>query len=121
MAINRIYAHKWRSSANCCIFNETIYNKAAIYSAMCFLRLLGLFSAHVLLEQQSSSLYIQFNLLHSYLVIILSISAMQVTKLASIFSSSDAYVFMLVLSFVALIIACFLCLKVALQKSESKS
>ncbi|MGH0941227.1 DHA2 family efflux MFS transporter permease subunit [Bacillus mycoides] len=50
-----------------------------------------------------------------------SISAMQVTKLASIFSSSDAYVFMLVLSFVALIIACFMPKKVALQKSESKS
>ncbi|MGH0947101.1 DHA2 family efflux MFS transporter permease subunit [Bacillus mycoides] len=50
-----------------------------------------------------------------------SISTMQVTKLASIFSSSDAYVFMLVLSFVALIIACFMPKKVALQKSESKS
>lgn len=50
-----------------------------------------------------------------------SISAMQVTKLASIFSSSDAYVFMLVLSFVALIIACFMPKKVALQKFESKS
>lgn len=50
-----------------------------------------------------------------------SISAMQVTKLASIFSSSDAYVFMLVLSFVALFIACFMPKKVALQKSESKS
>ncbi|OTY18675.1 MFS transporter [Bacillus mycoides] len=47
-----------------------------------------------------------------------SISAMQVTKLASIFSSSDAHVFMLVLSFVALIIACFMPKKVALQKSE---
>lgn len=47
-----------------------------------------------------------------------SISAMQVTKLASIFSSSDAYVFMLVLSFVALIIACFMPKKVALQKSS---
>ncbi|PGZ06250.1 MFS transporter [Bacillus cereus] len=50
-----------------------------------------------------------------------NISAMQVTKLSSIFSSSDAYVFMLVLSFVALIIACFMPKKVAIQKYESKS
>ncbi|WP_242212801.1 DHA2 family efflux MFS transporter permease subunit [Bacillus cereus group sp. BfR-BA-01383] len=50
-----------------------------------------------------------------------NISAMQVTKLSSIFSSSDAYVFMLVLSFVALIIACFMPKKVAIQKYEIKS
>ncbi|OFD42507.1 DHA2 family efflux MFS transporter permease subunit [Bacillus mycoides] len=50
-----------------------------------------------------------------------NISVMQVKKLSSIFSSSDAYAFMLVLSFVALIIACFMPKKVALQKSESKS
>lgn len=50
-----------------------------------------------------------------------NISPMQVTKLTSIFSSSDAYVFMLVLSFIALIIACFMPKKVATQKYESKS
>ena len=46
---------------------------------------------------------------------------MQVTKLASIFSSSDAYVFMLVLSFVALIVACFMPKKTIIQKSQSQS
>jgi len=50
-----------------------------------------------------------------------SISAMQVTKLSSIFSSSDAYEFMLVLSFVAHIFACFMPKKVATKKSDSKS
>ena len=37
-----------------------------------------------------------------------NISAKQLAELASIFGSSDAYLFMLVLSFVALIVACFM-------------
>ena len=37
-----------------------------------------------------------------------NITARQLAKLASIFGSSNAYVFMLVLSFVALIFACFM-------------
>ena len=47
------------------------------------------------------------------------ISAKQLEALASIFGSSDAYVFMLVLSFVALIVACFMPKKTANQKSQS--
>ena len=50
-----------------------------------------------------------------------NISAMQLAKLSSIFSASDAYVFMLFLSFVALIFACFMPKKVAIQKCESES
>ncbi|MEW9673163.1 DHA2 family efflux MFS transporter permease subunit [Ammoniphilus sp. 3BR4] len=50
-----------------------------------------------------------------------NISAVQLAKLASIFGSSDAYVFMLFLSFVALIFACLMPNKVAIQKSESES
>ncbi|MCI0767010.1 DHA2 family efflux MFS transporter permease subunit [Bacillus sp. TL12] len=50
-----------------------------------------------------------------------NISAMQLAKLSSIFSSSDAYVFMLFLSFVALIFACFMPKKVAIQKCEGES
>ncbi|PFN05213.1 DHA2 family efflux MFS transporter permease subunit [Bacillus cereus] len=50
-----------------------------------------------------------------------NISAMQLAKLSSIFSSSDAYVFMLFLSFVAFIFACFMPKKVAIQKCESES
>ena len=48
-----------------------------------------------------------------------SISAKQLEALASIFGSSDAYVFMLVLSFVALIVACFMPKKTTIQKSQS--
>ncbi len=46
------------------------------------------------------------------------ISAMQLGKLASIFGASDAYTFMLVLSFVALIVTCFMPAKK--QNSKSK-
>ncbi|MFE0503863.1 DHA2 family efflux MFS transporter permease subunit [Peribacillus butanolivorans] len=49
------------------------------------------------------------------------ISAIQLAKLSSIFSSSDAYVFMLFVSFVALIFACFMPKKVAIPKYESES
>ena len=48
-----------------------------------------------------------------------NISAKQLAELASIFGSSDAYVFMLVLSFVALIVACFMPKKTVIQKSQS--
>ena len=48
-----------------------------------------------------------------------NITAMQLAKLASIFGSSNAYVFMLVLSFVALIVACFMPKKSTIQKSQS--
>lgn len=47
-----------------------------------------------------------------------NITAMQVSKLSSIFSSSDAYMFMLVLSFVALIIACFTPKKVIIKDTK---
>ncbi|HDW3056825.1 TPA: multidrug MFS transporter [Bacillus cereus] len=47
-----------------------------------------------------------------------NISAMQVTNLSSIYSSSDAYVFMLVLSIVALIIACFMPKKVIIKDTK---
>ena len=50
-----------------------------------------------------------------------NIPALQVTKLSSIFSSSDAYVFMLFLSFVALIISCFMPKKAVTERFESKS
>ncbi|ACK96772.1 multidrug MFS transporter [Bacillus sp. Root11] len=43
---------------------------------------------------------------------------MQVTNLSSIYSSSDAYVFMLVLSIVALIIACFTPKKVIIKDTK---
>lgn len=46
-----------------------------------------------------------------------NITAMQLAKLASIFGSSDAYVFMLILSFVALILAFFMPKKKQLNKS----
>ncbi|MGW6380566.1 DHA2 family efflux MFS transporter permease subunit [Peribacillus butanolivorans] len=49
------------------------------------------------------------------------ISAIQLAKLSSIFSSSDAYVFMLFVSFVALIFACFMPKKVAIPKYERES
>ncbi|MEC2395219.1 MFS transporter, partial [Bacillus toyonensis] len=49
-----------------------------------------------------------------------NVTATQVTKLSSIFSSSDAYVFMLVLSFIALIIASFMPKKVVIKRYESK-
>ncbi len=48
-----------------------------------------------------------------------NISSTNVAKLSSIFGSSDAYVFMLVLSFVALISAFFMPKKTAIQKSQS--
>ncbi|MGE1167130.1 MFS transporter, partial [Peribacillus simplex] len=48
-----------------------------------------------------------------------NITATQVTKLSSIFSSSDAYVFMLVLSFIALIIVSFMPKKVVIKRYES--
>jgi hypothetical protein len=48
-------------------------------------------------------------------------ATMQLAKLSSIFSSSDAYVFMLFLSFVAFIFACFMPKKAAIQKCESES
>ena len=44
-----------------------------------------------------------------------SIAAIQLAKLSSIFGSGDAYLFMLFLSFVALIFACFMPKKVATQ------
>ncbi|WP_338448392.1 DHA2 family efflux MFS transporter permease subunit [Niallia oryzisoli] len=50
-----------------------------------------------------------------------NISAMQLEKLASILGSSNAYIFMLVLSFVAFILACFMpAKKTGKQKSTSK-
>lgn len=49
-----------------------------------------------------------------------NVTTTQVTKLSSIFSSSDAYVFMLVLSFIALIIASFMPKKVVIKRYESK-
>ncbi|MFB7637546.1 DHA2 family efflux MFS transporter permease subunit [Peribacillus butanolivorans] len=49
------------------------------------------------------------------------ISAIQLAKLSSIFSSSDAYVFMLFVSFAALIFACLMPKKVAIPKYESES
>ena len=48
-----------------------------------------------------------------------TITTIQLEALASIFGSSDAYVFMLVLSFVALIVACFMPKKTIIQKSQS--
>ena len=50
-----------------------------------------------------------------------NITAIQLEALASIFGSSDAYVFMLILSFVALIFACFMPKKAAIKKNESES
>ena len=50
-----------------------------------------------------------------------NISAIQLEALASIFGSSDAYVFMLILSFVALIFACFMPKKAVIQKNEGES
>jgi pyrroline-5-carboxylate reductase len=50
-----------------------------------------------------------------------NITAIQLEALASILGSSDAYVFMLALSFVALIIACFMPKKAANKKSEDES
>ncbi len=50
-----------------------------------------------------------------------NITAIQLAKLSSIFGSSDAYLFMLFLSFVALIFACFMPKKVATQKFESEA
>ncbi|SDZ45906.1 DHA2 family efflux MFS transporter permease subunit [Bacillus sp. 166amftsu] len=47
-----------------------------------------------------------------------NISAMQLAKLSSIFGSSDAYVFMLVLSIVALIFVCFMPKKAAIPKAK---
>uniref|UniRef100_UPI00382761F2 DHA2 family efflux MFS transporter permease subunit n=1 Tax=Peribacillus asahii TaxID=228899 RepID=UPI00382761F2 len=49
-----------------------------------------------------------------------NISALQLAKLASIFGSSDAYVFMLVLSFVPFIFVCMMPKKAAIPKSESQ-
>ncbi|MED3728763.1 DHA2 family efflux MFS transporter permease subunit [Priestia filamentosa] len=50
-----------------------------------------------------------------------NMAAMQLAKLSSIYGSSDAYMFMLVLSFVALILATLMPKKVAVQKEKSKS
>ena len=50
-----------------------------------------------------------------------SIAAIQLAKLSSIFGSGDAYLFMLFLSFVALIFACFMPKKVATQKLEKEA
>ncbi|SCC48604.1 Drug:H+ antiporter-2 (14 Spanner) (DHA2) family drug resistance MFS transporter [Bacillus cereus] len=50
-----------------------------------------------------------------------NITAIQLAKLSSIFGSSDAYLFMLFLSFVALIFGCFMPKKVATQQLESKA
>ena len=50
-----------------------------------------------------------------------NITAIELEALASILGSSDAYVFMLALSFVALIIACFMPKKAAIKKSEGES
>lgn len=47
-----------------------------------------------------------------------NISAKQLAKLASILGSSDAYVFMLVLSFVAFILACLMPKKLAAKKAK---
>lgn len=47
-----------------------------------------------------------------------NITAIQLAKLASIFGSNDAYAFMLVLSIVALIFACFMPKKTAIQKAK---
>ena len=48
-----------------------------------------------------------------------TITTKQLEALASIFGSSDAYVFMLILSFVALIVACFMPKKTIIQKGQS--
>ncbi|WP_026567155.1 DHA2 family efflux MFS transporter permease subunit [Bacillus sp. UNC41MFS5] len=45
---------------------------------------------------------------------------MELSKLASIYGASDAYIFMLVLGFVALIVAFFMPKKAAIQESEPK-
>lgn len=50
-----------------------------------------------------------------------NITAIRLEALASILGSSDAYVFMLALSFVALIIACFMPKKAAINKGEGES
>lgn len=50
-----------------------------------------------------------------------NITDIQLEALASILASSDAYVFMLALSFVALIITCFMPKKAAIKKSEGES
>lgn len=50
-----------------------------------------------------------------------NITAIELEALASILGSSDAYVFMLSLSFVALIIACFMPKKAAIKKSVGES
>ncbi|MEK4029263.1 DHA2 family efflux MFS transporter permease subunit [Pseudobacillus sp. FSL P4-0506] len=50
-----------------------------------------------------------------------NITAAKLAKLASISGSSDAYAFMLVLSFAALVFACFMPKKTASQKRESAS
>ncbi|WP_459500539.1 DHA2 family efflux MFS transporter permease subunit [Bacillus sp. C1] len=47
-----------------------------------------------------------------------NIAATQLTKLASIFGSNDAYTFMLVLSIVALLLACFMPKKAAIEKEQ---
>ncbi|KMY54384.1 MFS transporter [Bacillus sp. FJAT-27231] len=49
-----------------------------------------------------------------------SMTAAQLAKLASIFGSSHAYVFMLVLSFVALLFSCFMPKKTAIQRIGPK-
>ncbi|MGE7908002.1 DHA2 family efflux MFS transporter permease subunit [Peribacillus sp. NPDC094092] len=49
-----------------------------------------------------------------------NITAIQLETLASIFGSRDAYVFMLILSFAALIFVCFMPKKAAIKKSESE-
>ncbi|KAA9028559.1 DHA2 family efflux MFS transporter permease subunit [Niallia endozanthoxylica] len=49
-----------------------------------------------------------------------NITAMQLEKLASIFGASDAYVLMLILSFVALIVTCFMPNKTSKQKDSLK-
>jgi hypothetical protein len=48
-----------------------------------------------------------------------TITTIQLEALASIFGSSDAYVFMLILSFVALIVTCFMPKKTTIQTSQS--
>lgn len=50
-----------------------------------------------------------------------NITPIRLEALASILGSSDAYVFMLALSFVALIIACFMPKKTAINKGEDES
>jgi hypothetical protein len=52
--------------------------------------------------------------------VVITVFTMQATSHASELSS-DAYVFMLSLSFVALIIACFMPKKAAIKKSEGES